>query len=45
MWSPTAMGAITEQYYLALILFRSLRLDLMYTDDRPETKEPDREAL
>lgn len=45
MWSPTAMGAITEQYYLALILFRGLRLDLMYTDERPETTEPDREVL
>lgn len=39
------MGAITEQYYLGLILFRSLCLDLMYTDDRPETKEPDGEVL
>lgn len=45
MWSPTAVGAISEQCYLALILFSGLRTDLMYTDDRPETKEADREEL
>lgn len=45
MWSPTAVGAITEQCYLALILFSSLCIDLMYTDDKTESKEPDREVL
>lgn len=45
MCSPTAVGAITEQRYLALILFSSICFDLMYTDDKPKPKEPDREVL